>query len=255
MDAWSGRTALITGASRGIGRATAIQLSAAGCRIAVLARDEGRLRDVAAECVQVAPDDADAPYVVAVDVTDAVAIQDAVPSVLGELGGRLDLLANVAGSALRTGLLQELDDEDWQAVLNLNLLAAVRLQRLCFAALVTAGGAIVNVGSIVAGRAVAGGAPYAAAKAGLASLTRSAAVQWARHGIRANVVEPGYVPTDFNAGLIEAGLEPRLLTKVPTGRPVSPESVARAILFAGHPDNADITGAVVPVDGGWTAKL
>lgn len=249
---FQGRTAIVTGASRGIGKAVALALAQQGASVALIARDGALLDDVAGAC---STEGAAKVLPLAVDITDPVAAADAVAQVGQAFGERLDLLANVAGSSLRHARLEQLDDSDWLASFELNLLSAVRLQRLCHPALAAASGAIVNVGSVVASRAAPLGGPYAAAKAGLVALTRSTALEWARDGIRANVVEPGYVDTDFNARLREAGLEERLLARVPTRRAITPEAVARLILFAGDPDNPDLTGDVLRIDGGMTVRL
>ena len=252
---WVGRTALVTGASRGIGRAVALELAAAGAQVALLARDGDRLDRVVADCGEVAPPGAPAATAWPADVTDRATATSLVPTVLDGLGGRLDLLANVAGASLRHARLEDLDEADWQATLEVNLLAAVRLQRACFPALCAARGTVVNVGSVVAGSAAVMGAAYAAAKAALASLSRSTALEWARHGIRAVTVEPGYVATDFNERLVEAGLEDRLLARVPTRRAIDPAAVARLVVFAADPAQVDLTGATLTLDGGMTARL
>jgi NAD(P)-dependent dehydrogenase (short-subunit alcohol dehydrogenase family) len=241
---WSGRTALVTGGSRGIGRAIARAIARRGGRVAVVGRDRAALEETVAGF---------GDAVVAVADLTAREELEGLRWVLDELSGRLDLLANVAGAPGRALPLEELDEGDWDEALSLNLLAAVRLQRLCLPALIAAGGCIVNVGSIAAAGGVRNGAAYAAAKAGLASVTRTAAVEWARQGVRVNLVEPGYVRTDFTTHIVEAGLEPRLLSRVPTRRPVSPESVAAAVLYLGSRAAADITGTVLRVDGGRTA--
>lgn len=254
-NTWGGRRALVTGASRGIGAAVARRLAAAGASVVLVARDEAALRAVADECDRRAPEGSAPAEALALDLASSGAVAAAIPPVLERLGGRLDLLANVAGSSLRHASLEELTDADWDASLALNLMAAVRLQRACFPALAAASGAVVNVGSVVAGAAAVQGAAYAAAKAALASLTRSTALEWARHGIRATTVEPGYVATEFNRRLVEAGLEDRLLARVPTRRAIDPDAVARVVLFAGAPEQVDVTGAVITVDGGMTARL
>lgn len=249
-DEWHGRTALVTGASRGIGAALAVLLAGHGVRMILTGRDGAALQEVAAGCEQAGG--AAARTVIADLVSDE--FDTRLGSVVDGLD-RLDLLANVAGSALRGAPLEELTDQDWQDHLNLNLLSAVRLQQRCFPALRAAGGTVVNVGSVVASRATVRGAAYAAAKAALASLTRSTAVEWAKHGIRAICVEPGFVDTEFNAQLRAAGLEERLLAKVPTQRSIAPETVAQLIVDVASPRIPDLTGTVVTLDGGWSAKL
>lgn len=252
---WQGRTALITGASRGIGAATARRLATSGAQVALLARDRDALLEVAANCRDVAPADTPDPLVFAVDATDGAPLKAVAEEVVAAFGGGLDLLANVAGSALRLAKLEEGTDADWYGSLELNLLAPVRLQVACFAALRARQGTIINVGSTVADRGAVLGAPYAAAKAALQSLTRSTTIEWAKHGIRAVTIEPGYVATDFNAGLVEAGLEERLLQRIPTRRAIEPDEIADVIAFAGHAANRSLTGATIKVDGGHTAGL
>jgi NAD(P)-dependent dehydrogenase (short-subunit alcohol dehydrogenase family) len=249
MGTWSGRSALVTGASRGIGRAVAVALAAEGARVALVGRDRAALDETARLCRGACGAE---PLVVVADVTDAAA-GDAFREAIDALGSELDLLANVAGSPGSAALLKDLEDADWEAAFALHVLAPARLLRICHEALARAGGAVVNIGSIAANAAVPRSAAYSAAKAGLASLTRATAIEWARDGIRANLVEPGYVATEFNAPLVEGGFEPQLLAKVPTRRAVTPESVAQAVLFAAG--NPDMTGAVLRVDGGQTARL
>lgn len=255
QPAWAGRTAIVTGASRGIGAAVARALAAGGAHVALLARDADALAEVARDCAERAPESAAAPLVLPVDVTDPAALAAAAAEALTAFDQRLDLLANVAGSSLRHARVEDLTDEDWQAALDLNLLAAVRLQRACFESLRAAQGAVVNVGSVVADFAAVLGSAYAAAKAALQSLTRSTALEWARHGIRAVTVEPGYVATDFNARLVAAGLEQRLLDRVPTRTPIDAESVADLVLYAGSPRARHLTGATIKLDGGYSAVL
>lgn len=253
--AWQGRTALVTGASRGIGAAVARALATEGAHVALLARDEAALEEVAAACLQDAPAGSPAPRVHRVDLMDGASLASVAADALDDLGGRLDLLANVAGSSLRHAKVEEMTDDDWRDALDLNLLAPVRLQRGCFEALREARGCVVNVGSVVADRAAVLGSTYAAAKAALQSFTRSTALEWARHGIRAVCVEPGYVDTDFNARLKEAGLEGRLLERVPTRQAITPEDVARLVAFVGAPTTAHLTGETIRIDGGYAARL
>jgi NAD(P)-dependent dehydrogenase (short-subunit alcohol dehydrogenase family) len=252
MGAWDGRTAIVTGASRGIGRATALELAGQGCRLALLARDEEALEATAASCRERgAPE----PLVVPVDVTDGRELEQAAGTALEYLGPELHLLANVAGSALKRAPLVEQSDADWQLSYDLHVMAPVRLQRSCFEALCEGRGAIVNVGSVAASQVTSHGGPYSAAKAALASLTRTTTVEWARFGIRVCTVEPGYVATPFNEETEEAGLGDLLLKKVPTRKRIDPEEVARLIVFLGAAENESINGAVVRIDGGMMAKL
>jgi NAD(P)-dependent dehydrogenase (short-subunit alcohol dehydrogenase family) len=214
--------------------------------VALVGRDRAALDETAGAC----PD----AIVAVADVATAEGVASLEP-VLAELGGSLDLLANVAGAPISSQPLERIPDEAWEASWALNLMAAVRLQRLCLPALERARGAIVNVGSVAAKGGIRNSAAYAAAKAALVAVTRAAAIEWAPKGIRVNIVEPAFVSTEFNAPLVEAGLADRMIAKMPTRTAITPESVAATILYLGSPANRDITGAVVPIDGGWTAKL
>jgi NAD(P)-dependent dehydrogenase (short-subunit alcohol dehydrogenase family) len=252
MGAWDGRTAIVTGASQGIGKATALELAGHGCSLALLSRDADALGRTAAECVERG---APVPAVIPVDVTEGSAVKEAAAAALDHLGPQLHLLANVAGSALKRAPLIEQSDADWQLSYDLHVMAPVRLQKACFEALRAGGGAIVNVGSIAASRVTSHGGPYSAAKAALASLTRTTAVEWARFGIRIVTVEPGYVATPFNEPTEEAGLADVFLKKMPSRKRIDPSEVARLIAYLGSEDNESINGTVVRIDGGMMAKL
>jgi len=229
--------ALVTGASRGIGRAVAIALAERGDRVVLVGRDEAALAETAARCP--------GSRVVVADLTgDLTAVAAAV-------GERLDLLANVAGAPGRALPLDALDDADWAAALELNLLAAVRLQRLCLDALTAARGCVVNVGSIAAKGGIRNSAPYAGAKAALAAVTRAAAIEWASRGVRANLIEPGFVDTEFNAHMGAAA--EKIVARIPLRRPIAAEEVARAVLYLAS--SPSITGATLRIDGGWTARM
>jgi 3-oxoacyl-[acyl-carrier protein] reductase len=249
-ETWEGRQALVTGASRGIGAAVATRLAELDADLLLTGRDVQALHTVAEGCAEAG---AGRVEVVAADLLEEE-LSPALTSAVDALP-RLDLLANVAGSALSSARLEELHPGDWEDSLRLNLLSVVHLQQRCLAALTAADGVIVNVGSVAASRASSRGAAYAAAKAGLASLTRSTAIEWARYGVRAICVEPGFVDTDFNRELKDAGLEQRLLAKVPTGRAISADAVAELLIALAAPGLADLTGEVVRFDGGWSAKL
>jgi NAD(P)-dependent dehydrogenase (short-subunit alcohol dehydrogenase family) len=239
-------TVVVTGAGSGIGRAIALLAAGSGLRVCAW--------DVAADGVtrtvdEIVANGGEASAVVA-DVTDPRS-EEAFRAALDVLDGELDLLANVAGTPGRADLFVELDDAAFEEAFALHVVGPARLMRLCHRALASAGGAVVNLGSISGAFAAPRSAPYSAAKAALVALTRATAVEWARDGIRVNAVEPGYVATGFNAALV--GFEDRLLAKIPTRRSVSVDSVAQTVLFAAS--NVDMTGEVLRVDGGQTVKL
>lgn len=252
MGAWEGRTAIVTGASSGIGRATAVELARRGAALGLMARDAAALSETAAACLgRGAPQ----PAVIAVDVTDAAALAEGAAQALDALGPQLHLLANVAGSALKRAPLVDQTDADWQLSFDLHVMAPVRLQRACFEALRAGRGAIVNVGSVASSQVTSHGGPYSAMKAALASLTRSTAVEWSRFGIRVCTIDPGYVATPFNDPTEEAGLAETFLKKMPTRARIEPAEVARLIAYLGSEQNKSINGTVVRIDGGMMAKL
>lgn len=252
---WAGRTALVTGASRGIGRGVALELARRGATLTLLGRDPDALAATVAAVVAAGPDENRPPRHRRVDLTDAAALHAALPGIVEGLAGRLDLLANVAGASLTAASLEALEDDDWEASLALHLLAPVRLQRACFEALRAAGGVVVSVGSIAGAAAPTAGAPYAVAKAALTALGRSTAVEWARYGVRSVVIEPGYVDTDFNDALVASGQHERLVRRIPTRRAIDADHVARLLVSLADPSLPDLTGGVVRIDGGLTARL
>lgn len=243
-------TALITGATGGIGGAVAEEAASRGYRTILLGRDRARLDGLALKLAELGGPPASS---VVVDLFDDSS--SGMAEAVDALDGRLDLLVNAAGDSLRAAPLEELTVADWQRSLQLHLLAPVELQRRCFPALVAAGGVIVNLGSIVAGAAPRRGAPYATAKAALAAASRSTAVEWAEHGIRSVVIEPGFVDTAFNAELVASGAHERLLARIPTGQAVGPAEVARLVFALADPDLPALTGGTVTLDGGLTARL
>ena len=252
MGGWAGRTAIVTGASRGIGRATALELARNRAVLALVARDEQALEETADRCEAVG---APRPKVIAVDLTRSDAVTEAAAAALDHAGPELHLLANIAGSAMKRAPLVDQTDQDWQRSFDLHVMAPVRLQQACFEALRRGRGAIVNVGSVAAARVTSHGGPYSAMKAALASLTRTTAVEWSRFGIRTCTVEPGYVDTPFNEETESAGLTERFLKKSPTRARIDPAEVARLIVFLGGEINQSINGTVVRIDGGMMAKL
>lgn len=227
-----GRVALVTGGGGGIGRAVGLLLSSCGARLASLDREDRPGPALSLPC----------------DVSRSDQVQAAVERVVAELG-RLDLVVHCAGST-RDGSLMRLSDEDWRAVLASNLDSAFYLLRAATPALRAAGGgSVVLVSSINGERGKAGQANYAASKAGLNALARTAARELGRHGIRVNAVAPGWVDTPLTAGL-PAELRQRALDETVLGRLGQPEDVAGAVLFLCSDLGRHVTGQVLRVDGG-----
>jgi 3-oxoacyl-[acyl-carrier protein] reductase len=237
--------ALVTGASRGIGAAIARALAADGWAVGVNYRvDRDRAQGVVEEVVH----DGGRAVALPADVCG----QGAPDELFGALEERFDApvlaLVNNAGIS-RDDLTPSLGDEDWQAVLDTNLTAAFRLTRRALKPMLRArSGRIVNISSVVGLRANPGQANYAAAKAGLIALTKTAAVEVARRGITVNAVAPGWIDTEMTSEV-----NTQLLDAVPARRAGTPEEVAACVRFLASNEASYVTGAVLPVDGGLAA--
>ena len=239
----AGQTALVTGASRGIGRAVALELAGAGATVAVnYASSSGAAEEVVAQ-ISAAGGSA---YALKADVSQEDQVEQLMAAVL-ERSGSLDVLVNNAGIT-RDGLLMRMKTEDWQAVLELNLSGVFLCTRaITRTMLKQKRGRIINITSVVGLIGNAGQANYAAAKAGVIGLTRSTARELASRGITVNAVAPGFIATDMTKDL----KADELLNAIPLGRYGQPEEVAGAVRFlAADPAAAYITGQVLQVDGG-----
>lgn len=243
MTTWEGRVALVTGASRGIGRATARALAARGARVVAAARAD-HAEAVAAE-IRAAGGQAEA---VTLNVTESTAISETIAHVLGQYG-RLDVLVNNAGITLDQ-LLVRLKRQDWDAVLDTNLTAVAMLTQAALRPMLKQrSGRIINLTSIVGQAGNAGQANYAAAKAGLIGLTKAIALEVASRGITVNAVAPGLVDTDMTRALAE-GAQESWADRVPMKRLGTPEDIAEAIVFLASDEASYITGHVLAVNGG-----
>ena len=240
-----GRVALVTGASRGIGRATAIALGRTGMRVAVgFAEDEAAARATVDAVVGAGG----AARPVAIRVEDADAVDAAFTAVESELGP-VEVLVNNAGITA-DGLVMRMKDEAWDRVLAVDLTGAFHTIRRATPKMMRARfGRIVNVSSVVAHTGGAGQANYGAAKAGLVGLSRSVARELGGRGITCNVVAPGPIATEMTAAMGPEWLA-TVGALVPVGRAGTPEECAAAIVFLASDAAAYVTGAVVPVDGG-----
>ncbi len=243
----SGKTALVTGASRGIGRAIAVAYAEAGADVAILARDAERLAEVAA-----AVESAGSRVVVLVaDVTQQDAVQLAVSSAIERLG-HLDIVVNNAGGNSFSTPFVGIRFAGWQKTIALNLDSTVHVcQAVGPHLLERRSGSVVNVASVAGLAAVPFMSHYGAAKAAVLSLTRSLAVEWAYAGVRVNALVPGWVATDLTEfARAEPSIEEGLLGRVPMKRWATPEEIAGPAVFLASDASSFMTGQELVVDGG-----
>ena len=240
-----GKTALVTGASRGIGRAIALRLAAEGARVAI--NYAGNVK--AAEEVKGAVEAAGGAAILCqADISDSAAVEAMVADVVKEFG-TIDILVNNAGIT-RDTLLMRMKDEDFAKVLDTNLKGVFYCTKAVAKLMMKKrSGRIVNMASVVGLVGNAGQTNYAAAKAGVIGFSKSAARELASRGITVNVVAPGFIGTDMTAVLPEAVKE-KTLAGIPLGKMGEPEDVANAVLFLASDQASYITGQVVNVDGG-----
>jgi 3-oxoacyl-[acyl-carrier protein] reductase len=238
------KVALVTGASRGLGKAIALALADQGASIAAVARSEDALKETA-EAVRAAGGTLE-PY--ALNVADDAAVEATVEKIAARFQ-HIDVLVNNAG-VTRDGLLMRMKSEDWDIVLNTNLKGAFNLTKPVGRLMVKQrAGRIVNISSVIGLMGNAGQANYAASKAGLIGFTKSVAKEFASRGITCNVVCPGFIETDMTKDLGE-DLRKKLLERIPLQRLGSPEDVAGVVAFLCSPAASYITGQILTVDGG-----
>lgn len=242
----AGKTVLITGASRGIGRATAVRLARDGARVAVNYKGNVAAAEETKRLVEAAGTSA---LLVQGDVSLDVDVERVVQEALAFGGGRLELLVNNAGTT-RDGLLLRMNLADWDTVLDLNLRGAFLVTKAVLRPMMKQrGGRIVNVSSVAGVVGNPGQANYAAAKGGLIAFTKTVAREMASRQITCNAVAPGLIPTDLTNDLPQE-VRDGMLKQVPLGRLGTVEDVANAIAFLVSDDAAYITGQVLVVDGG-----
>jgi 3-oxoacyl-[acyl-carrier protein] reductase len=245
MGLLEGRVSLVTGASRGIGRAIATAFAAEGAHVVLAARDAAKLAEAVAE-IQAKGGQAEA---LALDVSDRVSVEAGIAQVVAA-HGRIDHLVNNAG-VTRDNLLLRMKDEEWRQVLDTNLTGAfLCTQAVLKPMLKQRSGRIVTITSVVGLSGNAGQANYAASKAGVIGFTKSVAREVASRGITANAIAPGFIETDMTAAMSEKARE-AVFAAIPLGRVGRPEDVAGAALFLVSDAAAYVTGQVLAVDGGF----
>ena len=238
------KVAVVTGASQGIGRDTALALSGAGAKVAVAARNEEKLAALAKDIVAKGGE----AFTVKMDVSDADQVKAGFKQVV-EKFGRLDILVNNA-AITRDGLAMRMKADDWDAVIRTNLTGAhLCIQQALPTMMKARAGRIINIASVVAQMGNAGQANYVAAKAGLIGLTKAIAMEIASRNITVNAVAPGFVETPMT-DLLGAKVKDDLKTRIPLGRMGSARDVAAAIVFLASDEAGYITGHVLNVNGG-----
>ena len=237
------RTAFVTGASRGIGRACALALSAAGARVILATRDKAKLEEVAAE-IRSAGREA---HVVAIDLSSADSIKEAFTA--AKEFGSIGILVNNAGLT-KDGLALRMKKDDWDVVIATNLTGAfLATQQVLQGMMKERWGRIINIASVVGECGNAGQANYVASKAGLIGLTKSLAQEMSSRNITVNAVAPGFVDTDMTA-VLSQDLKNNLLAQIPLKRFGTAEDVAAAVCFLAGEGAGYITGHVLDVNGG-----
>ena len=247
----SGRVALVTGSSRGLGRAMAEGLAGAGARVVVNGTDAARV-DAAVRELQQAGRQAEGAVF---DITDEAAVMQAFEG-FDQRGLAIDILVNNAGIQLRKPIL-ELSTAEWHRVLDTNLTAAFVMGREAGRRMVARGrGKVINIGSLTSQLARATVAPYTVAKGGIKMLTQAMAAEWAVHGIQANAIGPGYMLTDMNQALIDdPQFDAWVKGRTPAKRWGRPDELVGVAVFLASQASDYVNGQIIYVDGGMTAVL
>ena len=248
----TGRTALVTGSSRGLGHAIAEGFAAAGARLVLNGVDPSRLAAGATKLRSAGHDVVEAAF----DVADEAAVVAAFEK-LDAAGVAVDILVNNAGIQLRKPLV-DLTGAEWQRVIETNLNSAFLVGREAARRMIQrgSGGKIINIGSLTSEVARATVAPYTAAKGGIKLLTRSMAAEWAEHNIQANAIGPGYMLTEMNKAIIEnPAFDAWVKGRTPARRWGKPEELVGAALFLASSASSYVNGQIIYVDGGMLAVL
>jgi NAD(P)-dependent dehydrogenase (short-subunit alcohol dehydrogenase family) len=246
-----GRRALVTGGGRGIGRACAIALAESGAEVAVTSRTSTQLEEVVTAIREI---DGQA-FAITSDVAAADGADRLAEALLERWPMGADILVNNAAISPHVGAVEDLEDEVWTSILGVNLEGTMRVtRRICAPMLAHGRGAVVNLTSIGAVRALPRIAAYNASKGALAAVTQTMAVEWAERGVRVNAVAPAYIETEMTAEVQRRDKLRRWVEqRTPMGRFGQPEEVAQPVVFLCSDAASYITGTTLYVDGGWTA--
>ncbi len=248
MNSLKGKTAIVTGASRGIGRAVAQELAARGCNIVV---DYAGNEKAAEETVKLCQESGASAVSVRADVSDENAVIELVKKTQEHFGS-IDILVNNAGIT-RDNLMLRMSAEDFDEVISKNLRGAFLMTKYAGKIMLKQrAGSIVNISSIVGLHGNAGQANYSASKAGIIGLTKTTALEYASRGITANAIAPGFIDTDMTSSLSDKVKE-SMLSRIPAGKFGQAEDIAKAVAFLVSDDARYITGQVLGIDGGMGA--
>jgi 2-dehydro-3-deoxy-D-gluconate 5-dehydrogenase len=242
-----GKVAIVTGASRGLGRAAAIALASAGAKVVLVGRDETALKEVRAEIGEMHS------YPVIADVTDPAKTVKIVTSTI-QHWDRLDILVNNAGIIHRAPAV-DYTAHDWYNVIDTDLNAVFNWSQMAGKIMIEQGsGKIINVASLLSFQGGLNVAAYAAAKGGVAQLTKSLANEWAKYNVNVNAIAPGYMLTEATAALrSNAERSKQVFSRIPAGRWGEPNDLAGAIIYLASGASDYVNGHILAVDGGWLA--
>lgn len=244
------KTAWVTGAGKGLGRAIAVALAQAGATVAVTSRTASDLERLESELAA----DGGKVLVVPGAVDDSDAVRDMVERIT-QWTGRLDAVVNCAGISPHFTRSEKVTDRDWRQVVDVNLHGTFYCCREAGKVMLEQrSGSIVNVSSVHASTGFERIAAYAASKGGVEALTRALAVEWADRGVRVNTLAPGYFHTDLSSGLLDSRWGERIVANTPMGRVGDADELGGAAVFLASDASRYVTGTTLTVDGGWTAR-
>jgi len=249
----SGKVAIVTGGGSGIGLGIAEGLSQAGARVALVGRDAAKLGTAASKLASATGGEF---LPLAGDVADEAQVESAVRGVVDRFG-RIDILFNNAGISIRKQPQDYVLDE-WRRVMDVNLTSALLMSQAVYPSMKAAGGGkIVNTGSMASIFGAAYAAPYAASKAGIVQLTKSLALAWAADNIQVNAILPGWFETAMTdrAKIEVPGLDERVSARIPAGRWAKPSDMAGIAIWLSSRASDYVTGAAIPVDGGYSSVM